>query len=244
MAVNVKNILLCSIHSLSKAEWEKFSSSFVPAIRTTSRNSLWYFCQIDIRSFLLMENYLQMSSDEHGIYCWSYVCNITEKEFSSRDRSTRSATFGVPKFFMSDVLNYGMNETLWLLCKGLCVPHHSTLPFLLWSDAELNGICEALFEMLCAITSDSQMVQTGACSGFTFIIKTPLKYALLLNWVNETAIRASAVKTSSGPIIAFSCTATSSPISIATAVEDVEDMLKTLASYGAALSHRRRVSPV
>lgn len=70
-----------------------------------------------------------MLLDDHSNFYWLLASPDTVVESFAPSIFDWLATFGGSKGLMSDSPAHFKNETLWLVAKGLRVPHHFTLPF-------------------------------------------------------------------------------------------------------------------
>lgn len=68
-----------------------------------------------------------------------------------------SAAFGVPKALMSDWLSHFKNETIRLVSKGLCVPHHFTLPYCPRSNGLIERLGKELIRTARSVLSELQL---------------------------------------------------------------------------------------
>lgn len=101
-----------------------------------------------------VENYVLMLCDDHSNYCWLFAFPDTVAENSARVIIDWSAAFGVPEDLMSDGPTNFKNETLRLVAKGLCVPHHFMLRWAPWSNEAVERLGKGLLSVYCAVVSE------------------------------------------------------------------------------------------
>lgn len=64
------------------------------------------------------------------------------------------ASLGVFRGLISDGPTYFRNETICLVCKGLQVPHHFTLPYTPWSNGAVERLGKELFRVFRYVISE------------------------------------------------------------------------------------------
>lgn len=114
--------------------------------------------------------------------CWCYAKTIQNYKlvFAFPDTSPENAAhaiiesraaFKVPSSFMSDGPTYFWNETVRLVCEGLKVPHHFTLPYCPWSNGAVECLGKKLLRVFRAILFELQFYLTE-CPGLLLIVQS------------------------------------------------------------------------
>lgn len=130
---------------------------FGPSVHGTSPNALLQFYYIEIAPSATGEKYVLMMRDDHSNYCWLFAFPDTSAENAARAIIDWSAAFNVPKGLMSDGPTHFKNETIRLVCKGLRVPHHFTLPYSPWSNGGIERLGKELLRVFRATASELGM---------------------------------------------------------------------------------------
>ena len=98
-----------------------------------------------------------MLRDDHSDYKWFFPFSDTLAENAAIAIIDWCAAFGVPNGLMSDGPTHFRNETVRLVCKGLKVPHHFTLPNTPWSNGAVERLGKELIRVFRAALSELQL---------------------------------------------------------------------------------------
>lgn len=100
------------------------------------------------------EKYILMLRDDHSGYSCMYPADSTTAETTDNTLLDWSTAFGVPNQLRSDGPTHFQNESLRLLAKGLCTPHHFTLPYCPWSNGAVGRLRKELLRIARALLSE------------------------------------------------------------------------------------------
>lgn len=158
LSADIDTLVSSCIHRLSTLGGGKVLRLYGPAVHATVANDLIQFDYIDIASAAIDKQYVLMVWNDHPNYCWLFACPETFVEHAARAIIDCCAAFGVPSQFVSDGPTHFKNERIRSAGKGLCVPHHFTLPFTPWSNGALERLGKELLWVFGAIMLEHRFI--------------------------------------------------------------------------------------
>lgn len=144
------------IHCLSTTGGNRVSRPFGSVLQGTSTNVLIQFDRLNMRLGSNGDKCILMIRDVHSGYSWLYPQYGTDAQNTALALRDRLAAFGVPKQLMSDGSPHYKNETIRMLTKGLCIPHHFRVPSALWSNMEKERFGKKVLRFARTVLSEVQ----------------------------------------------------------------------------------------
>ena len=160
MNADVRTFVRACIHCLSTVGGEKVPRPFGPAVHGTKANDLLQFDYIELGVSQSGYKYVLMMRDDHSDYKWFIPTASTAAQHAATAIIDWCSSFGVPNGLMSDGPTHFRNEVVRLVCKGLKVPHHFTLPYCPWSNGAVERLGKELIRVNRAVLSELQMRHT------------------------------------------------------------------------------------
>lgn len=99
-----------------------------------------------------------MLRDDHLDYDWFFAFPQTEAPNAATAITEWCSAFGVLNCLMSDSPTHFKNETVRLVCKGLKVPHHFTLPYYPRRNGVVERLGRELFRVFRSVLSELQIL--------------------------------------------------------------------------------------
>lgn len=157
LSVDVRDFVKACIHCLSTKSGSKTPRPFGAAMHGTKPNDVLQFDYIELLPSKNGCKYVLMLRDDLSDYKWFFEFADTLATNAATAIIDWCAAFGVPKSLLSDGPTHFKNETVRLVCEGLRVPHHFTLPYCPWSNGAVERLGKELLRVFRAVLSELQM---------------------------------------------------------------------------------------